>query len=145
MPSPWHTNLKVNCALQGLGFTPRGVLPRPMRWRMAPLWQTSVELWARRHRAPTQDFTVSTLSQFLPVCCVTGMWREELASVTLAAPFPLTRRCECLFPPPVISPNGEPWWSSSSTPGSQTGQSSLTPGPVPALACPVLRSAPVLG
>ncbi len=43
------------------------------------------------------------------------------------------------------SPDGEPWWSSSSTPGSQTGRSSLTPGPVLVLARPGLRSAPVLG
>ncbi len=43
------------------------------------------------------------------------------------------------------SPDGEPWWSSSSTPGSQTGQSSLTPGPVLVLARPGLQSASVLG
>ncbi len=72
--------------------------------------------------------TFSALSQSLPLCWVTGKWWEELASVTLAAPFLLTRGCERLFPPPVSSPDGEPWWSSSSTPRSQTGWSSLTPG-----------------
>ncbi len=93
-----------------------GVLPPPMRWRMAPLWQTSVELRAGRHRTPSRDSTVSALSQFLPVCWVTGKWREELAGVTLAAPFPLTRRYERLFSPQFSSPDGEPWWSSSSHP-----------------------------
>ncbi len=43
------------------------------------------------------------------------------------------------------SPDGEPWWNPPSTPGSQTGWSSLTPGPVLVLARPGLRSAPVLG
>ncbi len=107
---------------------PLGVLPAPMRWRTAPLWQTSVDLRAGRHRTPSQDLTISALSQILSVCGVTGKWREELASVTLAAPFPLTRGCERLFPPPVSSPDGEPWWSSSSTPGSQTGRSTLPTG-----------------
>ncbi len=41
--------------------------------------------------------------------------------------------------------SGEPWWNPPSTPGSQTGRSSLTPGPVLVLARPGLRSAPVLG
>ncbi len=72
-----------------------------MRWRTAPLWQTSVELRVGRHRTPSRDSTVSALSQFLPVCWVTGKWREELAGVTLAAPFPLTRGYERLFSPPV--------------------------------------------
>ncbi len=30
----------------GWRLTPLGVLPTPMRWRTATLWQTSVELWA---------------------------------------------------------------------------------------------------
>ncbi len=64
----------------------------------------SVELWAWRHRTPSRDSTVSALSQFLPVCWVTGNWREELAGVMLAAPFPLTRGYERLFPPPVQFP-----------------------------------------
>ncbi len=34
----------------------------------------------------------------------TGKWREELAGVTLAAPFPLTRGYEPLFSPPVQFP-----------------------------------------
>ncbi len=89
------------------------VLPPPMRWCTAPLWQTSVELRVGRHRAPSQDSTVSTLSQFLPVCWVTGKWREELAGVTLAAPFPLTRGYECLFfsfssVPRTANPGGVP-------------------------------------
>ncbi len=104
-----------------------------MRWRMAPLWQTSAELRAGRHRTPSQDSTISVLSQFLPMCWVSN-GREELASVTLAAPFPLTRGCERLFSPPVQFPDGEPWWNPPSTPGRQTGRSSLTPGPVLVLA-----------
>ncbi len=71
-------------------LTPPGVLPPPMRWRTAPLWQTSAELRAGRHRTPSQDSTIYALSQFLPVCWVSN-GREELAGVTLAAPFPLTR------------------------------------------------------
>ncbi len=103
------------------------------------------ELWAGRHRTPSQDSTVSALSQFLPVCWVTGNGREELAGVTLAAPFPLTRGYEHLFLLQFSSPDGEPWWNPPSTPSSQTGRSSLTPGPVLVLAHPGLRSAPVLG
>ncbi len=102
------------------------------------------ELWAGRHRTPSQDSTISALSQFLPVCWVSN-GREELAGVTLAAPFPLTRGYERLFLPQFSSPDGKPWWNSPSTPGSQTGRSSLTPGPVLVLARPGLRSAPVLG
>ncbi len=90
----------------GVGLTTHGVLPPPMRWRMAPLWQTSVELRAGRHRTPSRDSTISALSQFLPMCWVTGKWREELAGVTLAAPFPLTRGYERLFSPPVQFPGG---------------------------------------
>ncbi len=62
--------------------------------RTAPLWQTSAEVRAGRHQ----------LSQFLPVCWVTGNGREELAGVTLAAPFPLTQGYERLFSPPVQFP-----------------------------------------
>ncbi len=104
----WPTNYKASCAPWGWGLTPLGVLPPPMRWRTVPLWQTSVELRAGRHRTPLQGFTVFVLSQFLPVCWVTGKWQEELAGVTLAAPFPLTRGCECHFPPPVEFPG---WWT----------------------------------
>ncbi len=114
------------------------------RWRTAPLWQTSAELRAGRHRTPSQDSTISALSQFLPVCWVSN-GREELASVTLATPFPLTRGYERLFLPQFSSPDGEPWWNPPSIPSSQTGRSSLTPGPVLVLARPGLRSAPVLG
>ncbi len=115
-----------------------------MRWRTVPLWQTSAELRARRHRTPSQDSTIFALSQFLPVYWVSN-GREELAGVTLAAPFPLTRGYERLFLPQFSSPDGEPWWNPPSTPGSQTGRSSLTPGPVLVLARPGPRSAPVLG
>ncbi len=108
------------------------------------LWQTSAELRAGRHRTPSQDSTIFALSQFLPVYWVSN-GREELAGVTLAAPFPLTRGYERLFLPQFSSPDGEPWWNPPSTPGSQTGRSSLTPGPVLVLARPGLRSAPVLG
>ncbi len=65
--------------------------------------------------------TFSALSQSLPLCWVTGKWWEELASVTLAAPFLLTWGCKRHFPPPVSSPDGEPWWSSSSTPAVRLG------------------------
>ncbi len=145
MPLPWNTNPKASRAPWGWGLTPHRVLPCPMRWRTVPFWQTSIELRAGRHRAPSWDFTVSALSQFLPMCWVTGNWREDLAGVTLAVPFPLTRGCEHLFPPPVSFPDGEPWWSILQHPGSQTGRSSLTPVPVLVLACQGLRSAPVLG
>ncbi len=43
-----------------------------------------------------------------------------------------------------VPPDGEPWWNPPSTPGSQTGRSSLTPGPVLVLARPGFQSAPVL-
>ncbi len=46
--------------------------------------------WATR--TPLQDSTVSALSQSLPVCWVTGNGREELAGVTLAAPFPRRKK-----------------------------------------------------
>ncbi len=52
---------------------------------------------------PSQDSTISALSQFLPVYWVSN-GREELAGVTLAAPFPLTRGYERLFLPQVSSP-----------------------------------------
>ncbi len=67
MPSPCRTNLKASRAPWGWGLTPHGVLPPPMRWRTAPLWQTYVELRAWRHWTPSRDSTVSVLSQFLPV------------------------------------------------------------------------------
>ncbi len=124
--------------------SPPLILPPPMRWRTVPLWQTPAELRAGRHRTPSQDSTIFALSQFLPVYWVSN-GREELAGVTLAAPFPLTRGYERLFLPQFSSPDGEPWWNPPSTPGSQTGRSSLTPGPVLVLARPGLRSAPVLG
>ncbi len=83
-----------------------------MRWRTAPLWQTSAELRAGRHRTPSQDSTISALSQFLPVCWVSN-GREELAGTG------------AFFLPQFSSPDGEPWWNPPSTPGSQTGWSSL--------------------
>ncbi len=110
------------------------VLPPPKCWHTVPLWRTFAELQAGRHRTPAQDSTVSALSQSLPVCWVTGNGRKELAGVTLAAPFPSGIRA------PFFSSSSPP-----STPGSQTGWSSLTPGPVLVLARPGLRSAPVLG
>ncbi len=104
-----------------------------MRWRTVP------QLRAGRHRTLSQDSTIFALSQFLPVYWVSN-GREELAGVTLAAPFPLTRGYERLFLPQFSSPDGEPWWNPPSTPGSQTGRSSLMPGPVLVLARPGLRS-----
>ncbi len=124
--------------------TPLGVLPPAMRWRTAPLWWTSAELRAGRHRTPSQGSTVFALSQFLPMYWVSN-GREVLASIMLAAPFPLTRGYERLFLLQFSSPDGEPWWNPPSTPGSQTGRSSLTPGTVLVLARPGLRSAPVQG
>ncbi len=70
--------------------------------------------------------------------CWVSNGQAELAGVTLAAPFPLTRGYERLFLPQFSSPDGEPWWNPPSTPGSQTGRSSLTPGPVLVLAHPGL-------
>ncbi len=75
---------------------------------------------------------------------VSNGW-EELAGVTLAAPFALTRGYERLFLLQFSSPDSEPWWNPPSTPGSQTGRSSLTPGPVLVLTRLGLWSAPVLG
>ncbi len=82
----------------------------------APLWRTSAELRVGQHRRPSQDSTVSALSQSLPVCWVTGNGREEMAGVTLAALFPLTRGYERLFLLQFSAPDGEPWWNPPSTP-----------------------------
>ncbi len=68
------------------------------------LLQTSAELQAGWHRTPSQDSTISALSQSLPVSWVTGNGQEDLAGVTFAAPFPLTRGNEHLFSPPVQFP-----------------------------------------
>ncbi len=92
--------------------------------------------WEKSKLSPVQR--IFALSQFLPVYWVSN-GREELAGVTLAAPFPLTRGYERPFLPQFSSPDGEPWWNPPST------RSSLTPGPVLVLARPGLRSAPVLG
>ncbi len=105
-----HWIVEASRAPWGWGLTPYGVLPPPMRWCTAPLWQTSAELRAGRHRTPSQDSTVSALSQFLPVCWVSN-GREELAGVTLAAPFPLTRGYDRLFfspssVPRMVNPDG---------------------------------------
>ncbi len=116
MPSPWRTNLKASHAPWGWGLTPLGVLPPPMRWRTAPLWQTYAEPRAWRQPTPSQDSTVSALSQSLPVCWVTGNGWEELAGVTLAAPFPLTRAYERLFLLQFSSPDGKTLVESSKHP-----------------------------
>ncbi len=108
--SPWRTNLKASCALWGCGPTPLGVLPPPMRWRMASLWQTPAELRAGRHRISSQDSTVSALSQSLPVCWVTGnrgRWWEggknwPVSHLQRHSPSP--RGYERLFYPPVQFP-----------------------------------------
>ncbi len=98
--------------------------------------------------------TPNSFARFYSLCiepvssCVLGNsnGREELASDTLAAPFPHTRGYERLFfLLKFSSPDGEPLRNTPSTPGSQTGRRSLTPGPVLVLARPGLRSAPVLG
>ncbi len=145
MPSPWRTNLKASCAPWGWGLTPLGVLPPPMRWRTAPLWQTSAELQAGRHRTPSQDSTVSGYSQSLPVCWVTVMGGKNWPVSCLLRHSPSPGDTSAFFLLQFSSPDGEPWWNPPSTPGSQTGRSSLTPGPVLVLARPGLRSAPVLG
>ncbi len=75
--------------------------------RTRSVWQTSAELRAGRHRTPSQDSTISALRQFLPVCWVSN-GREELAGITLAMPFPLTRGYEHLFHPQFSSPDGVP-------------------------------------
>ncbi len=105
MTSPWHTNLKASHAPGEWGLTPLWVLPSFMRWCTAPLWRTSAELRAGQHRTPSQDSTVSALSQFLPVCWVTGNGREELAGVTLAALFPLHLGMRA----PFSSSSSVPW------------------------------------
>ncbi len=145
MPLPWQTNLKGSRAPWGWGLTPLGVLPPPMRWRTAPLWQTSAELRAGRHRTPSQDSTVSAYSQSLPVCWVTVMGGKNWPISCLLRHSPSTGDTSAFFLLQFSSPDGEPWWNPPSTPGSQTGRSSLTPGPVLVLARPGLRSAPVLG
>ncbi len=127
-----------------LGVRAHSTLSVASSYALAPLWQTSAELRAGRHRTSSQDSLVSVLSQSLPVCWVTGNGQEELAGVMLAAPFPLTRSYERFFLLQFSSPDGEPWWNPPSTPDSQTGRSSLTPGPVLVLARLGLRSAPVL-
>ncbi len=84
--------------------------------------------WATQ--TPSQDSTVSALSQFLPVCWVTGNGWEELAFM-LAAPFPLTRGYERPFSPPNQFPG---WWTlveSSKHPlQSDWAEQSEMPGPV---------------
>ncbi len=57
-------------------------------------------------RTPSQDSTIFALSQFLPMYWVSN-GREELAGVTLAAPFPLTRGYERLLLPQFSSPDGQ--------------------------------------
>ncbi len=49
------------------------------------------------------------------------------------------------FLPQFSSPVGEPWWNPPSTPGSQTGRSSLMPGPVLVLARPGSPVSPCTG
>ncbi len=79
---------------------PRGLHP-PMCWRTAPLWQTSAELWAGRHRTPLQDSTISALSQFLPVYWVSN-GREELAGVTLLRHSPSPGDTTAFFSPSSV-------------------------------------------
>ncbi len=97
-------------------------------------------------RTPSQDSTVSALSQSLPMCWVTGNGREDLAGVTLAAPFPLTRGYERLFLLQFSSPDGELWWNPPSTLGSQYWAEQSHARPSTGVSSPPgLRSAPVLG
>ncbi len=110
-----------------------------------PLWQTSAELRAGRHRTPSQDSTVSALSQSLPVCWVTVMGGKNWPVSRLLRHSPSPWDTSAFFLLQFSSPDGEPWWNPLSTPGSQTGWSSLSPGPVLVLARPGLRSATVLG
>ncbi len=69
----------------------------------------------------------------------------EPASTCLLRHSPSPGDTSAFFLLQFSSLDSEPWWNLPSTPGSQTGRSSLTPGPVLVLARPGLRSAPVLG
>ncbi len=139
--------LDSGCRRLGVPISRRAVPPVPpfMRWRTVPLWQTSAELRAGQHRTPSQDSTVSVLSQSLPVCWVTVMSGKSWPVSCLLRHSPSPGDTSALFLLQFSSLDSEPWWNPPSTPGSQTGRSSLTPGPVLVLARPGLQSAPVLG
>ncbi len=77
-----------------------------------------------------QDSTVSALSQSLPVCWVTVMGGKNWPVSCLLRDSPSPGDTSAFFLLQFSSPDGEPWWNPPSTPGSQTGWSSLTPGPV---------------
>ncbi len=94
-----------------------------VRWCTAPLWQTSAELRAGRHRTPSQDSTVSRLSQSLPVCWVTLMGGKNWPVSRLLCPSSSPGDTSTFFLLQFSSPDGEPWWNPPSTPGSQTGRS----------------------
>ncbi len=88
-------------------------------------------------RVPARPQVVQEVDQANP-----GLASPELALLHYS---PSSGDASAFFLLQFSSPDCEPWWSSSSTPGSQTGQSSLTPGPVLVLARPDLQSASVLG
>ncbi len=105
--------------------------------RWSPTNPGSASLEPGFAQAPVQDADTQAHYQMHPA--------PGLVCSNRPASFPLIRGYEHLFLLQLISPDGEPWWNPRSTPDSQTGRSSLTPGPVLVLACPGLRSAPLLG
>ncbi len=113
---------------------------------------------AGRHRTPSAELaswaTLNTFARFYslriePISSrVLGkqvMGGKNWPVSRLLRHSPSSRDASAFFLLQLSSPDGKPWLSSSSTPGSQTGWSSLTPGPVLVLAHPGPRSAPVLG
>ncbi len=120
----------------GWGLTPLGVLPPPMHWCTVPLWQTSAELWAGRHRTTLQDSTVSALSQSLPMWWVTVMGGKNWPVSRLLRHSPSPGDTSAFFSSSSVPRTVNP----PSTPGSQTGRSSLKPGPILVLARPDLRN-----
>ncbi len=98
-------------------------------------------------RTPSQDSTVSALSQFLPVCWVTGNGLEELASYQslLLCHSPSPGDTSAFFLRQLSSPDGEPWWNPPSTLWQSDWVEQSDARPNTGVSSPGLRSAPVLG
>ncbi len=88
----------------GVGLTPLGVLLPLMRWCTVPLWWTSAELRTWRHRTPSQDSTISVLSQSLPMCWVTGKWAGRTGRCHACCAIPPHPGIRAPFSPPVQFP-----------------------------------------
>ncbi len=143
-PSPWRTSRKASRAPWGWGLTPPGVLPPPMCWRTAPLWQTSAELRAGNTEHLHKILQSPHWASFFP-CVGKVMGGKNWPVSRLLRHSPSPGDTSSFFSPPVQFPGRWTLVESSKHPDSQTGRSSLTPGPVLVLARPGLRSAPVLG